>query len=142
MATFLEEEETIHERLLQLKQAALSLPEEDGGRLSDRPLVRLGYDCLLDALDAVYRECHGSGSLSKDKNVSRFLKKCKRGLGQGLILLYTLVPPSVSLFMPIFNYYWDQAFRSFPCIDVHVCMCKGCGCTCTFCIKFSSCVFF
>ena len=102
MATFLEEEETIHERLLQLKQAALSLPEEDGGRLSDRPLVRLGYDCLLDALDAVYRECHGSGSLSKDKNVSRFLKKCKRGLGQGLILLYTLVPPSLCHFLCLF----------------------------------------
>lgn len=66
---------TIHERFLQLQHAALATIEE--GRLCDQPLVRLSYDCILDALDAIYKECNGSSTLSKDKYIARFLKKCK-----------------------------------------------------------------
>lgn len=76
MATLYEEETIIHERFLQLKSAALTLLEEGGERLSDQRLVRLGYDCLLDSLESIYKECYSSASLSKDKYVSRFLKKC------------------------------------------------------------------
>lgn len=68
-------EGTIHDRLLLLKHAAW--PEVESGRLSDRPFLRLSYDSVLDALDAIYKECNGSTTLSKDKYISRFLKKCK-----------------------------------------------------------------
>ena len=64
------ESQTIHERFLMLKDVALGSVEEGN-------LVRLGYDCVLDSLLAVYHECQKSTSLSKDKYISRFLKKCK-----------------------------------------------------------------
>ena len=92
MATLTEEETIIHERFLQLKAAALTLLEEGGGRLSDQRLVRLGYDCLLDSLDSIYKECSSSASLSKDKYISRFLKKCnKRNIKYYLYLIIWLV---------------------------------------------------
>lgn len=61
-------ENTIHQRLLQLRDAAI-VSESEGNS-------RLGYDCVTDALVALYNECSMVTSLSKTKDVSRFLKTC------------------------------------------------------------------
>lgn len=66
--------ETIQERALRLKDAGMGSLED--GRLSDQSLVRLGHECVLDALSVVYDECSNSTTLSKDKYISKFLKKC------------------------------------------------------------------
>ena len=63
---------TIHQRLLQLRDTAVVSGSDSNSRL--------GYDCVTDALVAVYNECAVVPSLKKAKEVSRFLKTCKKGI--------------------------------------------------------------
>ena len=60
--------EDVHQRLLQLRDVALVSGSESS--------LRLGYDCVTDALLAVYNECTDS-NLSKNAYISRFLKNCE-----------------------------------------------------------------
>ena len=68
--------QTVESRLLQLKKVVLGDRNGDNNKISSNPTLRLGYDCVLDLLVAVYRECDRASSLKKDKNIARFLKKC------------------------------------------------------------------
>ena len=65
----MEIENTIHQRLLQLRDIAVVSGSEGSSRL--------GYDCVTDALVAVYNECSTVSSLKSSKDVSRFLKTCQ-----------------------------------------------------------------
>ena len=68
-------ETSVESRLTQLKKVVLGGGNDDSGDVSSSLTLRLSYDCILDLLVAVYRECDRA-SLKKDKNVARFLKKC------------------------------------------------------------------
>ena len=65
-------------RLLRLKDVALGGPDSQQSP-RDSALLSATYDCAVDALVAVFEECKRSTSLSKDKNVARFLNKCEHG---------------------------------------------------------------
>ena len=67
--------ESLTVRTFRLKDAAVG-SLEDGTLSEQQPLVRLGYDCVLDALYTVYQECNESTTLSKDKRIAKFLKNC------------------------------------------------------------------
>lgn len=68
------EEETIHQRVLKLKDVAMGLKKAIPVHSS---LAPASYDCTVDSLLALYGECKGASSLAKDKNVVKFINKCK-----------------------------------------------------------------
>ena len=68
----------VYSRLLRLKDVALGRSDSQQSP-RDSALLFASYDCAVDALLAVFEECKRSTSLSKDKNVARFLNKCERG---------------------------------------------------------------
>ena len=49
------------------------------------------YECLMDVLTTLHQEC--SGSLSRDKNASKFAQKCE--LNEILLSLHLFLPCSV-----------------------------------------------
>lgn len=65
-------EENIHHRMLRLRDVALG---SNKSVTVNSALATAGYDCGVDSLLALYAEC-SQGSLTKDKNVARFLNKC------------------------------------------------------------------
>ena len=67
--------ENIHERVLHLRDVALGLSK---AVQVNSHLAPASYDCAVDSLLALYTECERAGRLAKDKNVARFLEKCKR----------------------------------------------------------------
>ena len=66
--------ENIHERVLHLRDVALGLRK---AVQVNSVLAPASYDCAVDSLLALYTECNQVISLAKDKNVGRFLGKCK-----------------------------------------------------------------
>ena len=67
--------ENIHERVLHLQDVALGRSKSVQ---VNSDLAPASYDCAVDSLLALYSECNQATSLAKDKNVGRFLAKCKR----------------------------------------------------------------
>lgn len=63
----MEEEENIHQRLLKLRDVAL------GKVAVNSDLAPASYDCTVDSLLAMFRECQ---CLSRDKNILKFINKC------------------------------------------------------------------
>ena len=68
----------VYGRLLRLKDVALGGSDSQQSP-RDNSLFSASYDCAVDALLAVFEECKRSTTLSKDKNVARFLNKCEHG---------------------------------------------------------------
>ena len=66
--------ENVHERVLHLRDVALGSSRTVN---VNSDLAPASYDCAVDSLLALYSECNQATSLSKDKNVERFLSKCK-----------------------------------------------------------------
>lgn len=66
--------ENVHERVLHLRDVALGSSRTVK---VNSDLAPAGYDCAVDSLLALYSECNQATSLRKDKNVERFLSKCK-----------------------------------------------------------------
>jgi citron Rho-interacting kinase len=63
---------TIQDRLSYLRVGS-----HGDNSLPDHSMVRLGHSPALDGLSALYYECKGSSTLSKDKKISKFLSKYK-----------------------------------------------------------------
>ena len=66
--------ENVHERVLHLRDVALGSSRTVK---VNSDLAPASYDCALDSLLALYTECNQASNLNKDKNVGRFLTKCK-----------------------------------------------------------------
>ena len=61
-------------RLCKLRDSAIG---QDETITHSSPLSLAHFECLMDVLTALYNECTGSSSLSRDKNVNKFINKCK-----------------------------------------------------------------
>ncbi len=68
------EENNIHQRVLRLRDIALGLKKTVK---VNSDLAPASYDCTVDSLLALYKECVGASSLAKDKNVLKFSRKCE-----------------------------------------------------------------
>lgn len=103
----------IHQRVLKLRDVAL------GSRKSvqvNSPLSAASYDCAMDSLLALHNECSQASSLSKDKNIGRFLGKCKRHFA----VLVDKLRSSVLNVHKLFAYLTDHAPHMFDCVDSSV----------------------
>jgi len=60
--------------LCKLRDAAIG---QDDSITHASPLSLVHFECLVDSLMALYRECTESSTLSKDRNVKKFIQKCK-----------------------------------------------------------------
>lgn len=70
----MERENNIHQRLLKLKDVAMGVEKAIP---VNSPLAPASYDCAVDSLLALFNECKGASTLAKDKNVLKFINKCK-----------------------------------------------------------------
>lgn len=68
------DESSIHHRVLKLKDVSLGLKKVVSVNSS---LAPASYECTVDSLLALYNECKSASALAKDKNVIKFLTKCK-----------------------------------------------------------------
>lgn len=66
---------SIHQRVLKLRDVALGLKKKVS---VNSALAPASYDCTVDSLLALYDECRSASALAKDKNVIKFLSKCKQ----------------------------------------------------------------
>ena len=67
----------IHQRVLKLRDIALGLKKSVQ---VNSVFASVSYDSAVDSLLALYNECKGASSLSKDKNVLKFIRKCVCGI--------------------------------------------------------------
>lgn len=75
METLQLEEENVHQRMLKLRDVALCSRKNISVNSS---LARVSYECVVDALLALYGECSSErAGLAREKHVARFLAKCE-----------------------------------------------------------------
>jgi len=102
----------IHQRVLKLRDAAL------GSRKSvsvSSALARVSYECVVDSLLTLYSECSSEqAGLARDKNVARFLSKCRCLWNDCPRYLLVCVSPSQSA---------EVASRQ--CAYIHVCFARS-----------------
>ena len=64
----------IHQRVLVLRDVALGLNKSSE---INSVLIPASYDCAVDSMVALHEECTHATSLNRNRNVGRFLRKCK-----------------------------------------------------------------
>ena len=67
-------EAAVNLKVRKLKEAALS---DQKSVLLNSDLAPASYDCALDSLLALHNGCSDAVMYAKDRNVQKFLKKCK-----------------------------------------------------------------